>query len=81
METELAYLVAKQHWGNGYATEGACALIRHAFEIAEISKLISPVDPDHSASQRVAEKVGMTFEREIIRPNGRRMKMYSIVRI
>ncbi|MDP4199734.1 MAG: GNAT family N-acetyltransferase [Bacteroidota bacterium] len=79
VETELVYLVAKHHWGNGYATEGARALADYAFAVAGLSRLVSLVDPEHIASQRVAEKVGMTFERETVRSNGRTMRIYSIL--
>ena len=80
VETELVYLITKQHWGKGYATEGATALAKYGFEIAKLPRIISLIDPEHTASQRVAEKIGMACERETVRPNGRTMKVYVLAR-
>jgi len=64
-EVEVAYLLAKEYWGQGLATEAAWAIARYAFERLHISRLICLVDPANLASRRVAEKIGMTLEKEV----------------
>lgn len=52
---ELAWGLLSRHWGQGYATEAARALspLRPLSE-----RLISSIDPQNYASQRVAQKLG-----------------------
>ena len=64
-ETEVGYLLARQHWGRGYATEAACAVRDYAFERLGFGRLISLVQPGNLASQRVAVKNGMRRERDV----------------
>ena len=63
-EVEVAYTIAQEYWGQGLATEAAQAILRHGFEKLNLSRLICRIDEDNVASQRVAEKIGMRFERE-----------------
>jgi ribosomal-protein-alanine N-acetyltransferase len=61
-EVEVAYLLAKDYWGRGLATEAAQGIVRYAFEQLQIPRLICLVDPDNYASQKVAQKLGMHLE-------------------
>lgn len=63
-EVEVAYLIAKEYWGQGLATEAAQAIVRYAFEQLRLSRLICLIDRDNLASIRVAQKIGMSFEKE-----------------
>jgi ribosomal-protein-alanine N-acetyltransferase len=65
LEVELAYLLARPHWGRGLATEAANAIVAYAFERLRLKRLICLFDPENAASRRVAEKAGMTFERMV----------------
>ena len=62
-EVEVAYLINKSYWGRGLATEAARAVAEYGFGTLELTRLVSLIDEENRASQRVAEKVGMTFER------------------
>jgi ribosomal-protein-alanine N-acetyltransferase len=64
-EIELAFLIDKAQWGCGVATEVAEAIKGYAQRILGLQRLICLVMPGNSASVRVAEKVGMSFEREL----------------
>ena len=61
---EVAYTIAQEYWGQGLGTEAAQAILNYGFEKLNLSRLISRIDADNIASQKVAEKIGMTFERE-----------------
>jgi RimJ/RimL family protein N-acetyltransferase len=63
-EVEVAYTIARECWGQGLATEAARAILNHGFEMLNLTRLISLIDPENTASQKVAKKIGMTFEKE-----------------
>jgi ribosomal-protein-alanine N-acetyltransferase len=63
LEVELAYLLHKPYWGRGLGTEAARAIVGYAFDQLHLERLICLFEPENVASRRVAEKVGMTFER------------------
>ncbi len=77
-EIELVYVFAADVWGRGYATEAAAA-VRDAARIRwGLTRLIALIDPDNIASARVAEKIGMRFERQTARPGGAIRLVYSL---
>lgn len=78
IEIELSYVLASSAWGKGYATEIARAIKKFAFEKLEIRRLIALIEPGNEPSERVATRVGMRLEREIIRPGGALRKMYVV---
>jgi len=60
-DVEIGWRVAKHAWGNGYATEAASAMLRHAFRNVGLKRVIATIDPGNDRSFRVAEKTGMVF--------------------
>ncbi len=59
----LGYRLRKDAWGRGYATEGACALIRKGFTELGVQRVFATTYQDNLASRRVMEKVGVTLVR------------------
>lgn len=59
---EVAYAVAREHWGKGYATEGAAAARDYAFENLGWDEVVSIIHPDNGRSLAVAERLGETFK-------------------
>ncbi|MCW2486329.1 GNAT family N-acetyltransferase [Candidatus Symbiopectobacterium sp. NZEC127] len=57
---EAGWRLQAQHWGNGYATEGAKRAIRYAFEQLDAPAVYAYTPLQHRASQRVMIKAGMT---------------------
>lgn len=80
-EVEIAYLLDKAFWKQGLATEAAQGILRYGFEKLHLSRLICMIDPENIASQRVAEKIGMTFEKQVDEYEGDHLPflIYSIV--
>ena len=64
-EVEVAYMIAKEYWRQGLGTEAAGAILQYGFGQLGLSRLICMIDPSNKASRRVAEKIGMTLEKEI----------------
>jgi RimJ/RimL family protein N-acetyltransferase len=56
---EMGYLIGKAHWGNGYATEAAAAMVRYAFDVLDLSRVYAHHMTINPASGRVLEKIGM----------------------
>lgn len=65
-QVELAFLIAKDRWGQGFATEAARGIAGYARERLGLDRLICLITHGNDASVRVAEKIGMTFDREHI---------------
>ncbi len=63
-ETTLTWLVDRRFWGQGLATEAACALRDWGFGWG-LQRVVSLINPDDRASINVAEKIGMRFERAV----------------
>ena len=59
---ELAYWIAPDEWGNGYATAAADRLVAHAYDDLGLHRVTASAFADNAASRRVLESVG--FEEE-----------------
>jgi RimJ/RimL family protein N-acetyltransferase len=69
---EVGWTLGREFWGHGYATESARAAMDFAFLTQDISRLISVIDIDNLASQRVAERLGETRgEQRVIEHQGK----------
>ena len=58
---EIGYWLGVKHWGKGYATEAARALIDHAFTDLQCEALQSAARVTNPASRRVLEKCGFQW--------------------
>jgi RimJ/RimL family protein N-acetyltransferase len=67
---ELGWLLAREHWGHGYAREAAAAALQHAFGAMRRDKVISLIRPGNTRSIAVALAIGEV-------PNGRAELMGS----
>jgi [ribosomal protein S5]-alanine N-acetyltransferase len=65
-ETEVGYMIAREFWGRGLATEAARAIRDYGFERLGFERLISLIRPENERSQRVAIKNGMRHERDVM---------------
>lgn len=65
---EIGYEIAPEHQNRGCATAAAQALIRYAFSHTSVSAVIAHTLAETNASNRVLQKVGMTFEQAIDDP-------------
>jgi RimJ/RimL family protein N-acetyltransferase len=75
---EVGWRLAREHWGNGYATEGARASVVHGFADLGLRQVISIIDPANAASVRVAQRLGMERGRDRIHPQTRvRLAVYA----
>lgn len=59
---ELGYWIARDQWGQGFATEAARAVVAWAFDTLELHRIHASHFPRNPASGRVLEKLGMRHE-------------------
>lgn len=83
---EIAWRLAADHWGRGLATEGARAVLHHAFHTLQLPSLVSFTVPANLRSRRVMEKLGMVhnpgedFEHPHL-PKGHALRRHVLYRL
>jgi [ribosomal protein S5]-alanine N-acetyltransferase len=65
-EIEVGYRLGRSHWGQGYATEAVMGILKYAFHVLCLPRLIALIDPQNTASIHVAEKAGMHYEKDVM---------------
>ncbi len=61
-EASMGYVLRRDTWGKGYATEAASEILRLGFDLFEAHRVFGDVDAENVGSIRVLEKLGMTRE-------------------
>lgn len=56
---EIGWRLSSKHWGKGYATEGALAVLHHSFINLELDEIVSFTVVKNIRSRRVMEKIGL----------------------
>jgi RimJ/RimL family protein N-acetyltransferase len=56
---EVGWRLAREHWGNGYATEGARAALDFGFGTLALDEIVSFTTHGNARSRRVMERLGM----------------------
>jgi RimJ/RimL family protein N-acetyltransferase len=59
---EIGWRLDAAHWGKGLSTEGAQAVVRHAFDVLQLEEIVSFTVPANVRSRRVMEKLGMSHD-------------------
>ena len=76
-DVELLYALARGSWGQGLATEAGRAALDHGFDTVGLPRIVAVTRPEHRASRRVMEHLGMAHEgdRELF---GMRVACYAV---
>ena len=53
-----------EFWGKGYATEMASVVRDYGFQKLELPTIVGITLPENIASQRVLEKIGLTYRKQ-----------------
>jgi RimJ/RimL family protein N-acetyltransferase len=64
-EIEIYYGLSRSYWGQGMTTEAAKALLSYGFETIGLNKIVAIVKPENIASQKVIQKLGMTYHKRV----------------
>lgn len=71
---DIGYILKKDSWGKGYASEGAIACLNYAFKVLNTDKVICDIRPQNIASISVAKRIGMVRTGEFMKKyNGKDM--------
>ena len=65
IEVELGYVLGRDYWDQGYATEAGRAIVDYAFEELKLRRIVSLTSPENKRSLRVMEKLGNRFEKNL----------------
>ena len=83
---EVGWRLAFDHWGNGYASEGAKAAIQAGFTMLGLREIVSYTVTNNIRSRRVMERIGMDhvsggdFEHPAL-PPGHPLRMHVLYHI
>ena len=75
---EIGYILKKEYWHKGYATEAAKALKNYAFNTLHLNEVIFEIRSNNMPSRKVAENLNAKICGEIIK-NVRNKKMPHLV--
>ena len=76
-EIEVGYHVRPELWGRGLASEAVAACRNFARDVAGLDRIVALIDPRNVASQRVATKCGLAYERDVTVPT-KTLRVYGI---
>jgi RimJ/RimL family protein N-acetyltransferase len=83
---EIGWRLARAHWNQGFATEGARAVVAVAFDTIGLTEIVSFTATTNLASQRVMQKIGMRhdpaedFDHPRL-PEGHRLRRHVLYRL
>jgi RimJ/RimL family protein N-acetyltransferase len=83
---EIGWRLGAAHWGHGYATEGARAVLAFGFEVLGLEEIVSFTVPGNTRSRRVMERIGMAhnpaddFDHPLL-PAGHPLRRHVLYRI
>ncbi|RMF17756.1 MAG: N-acetyltransferase [Gammaproteobacteria bacterium] len=74
---EIGWMLAREYWGQGYATEAASAVLAYAQQQRLAESLVSLIHPSNARSIAVAQRLGGRFERTLPL-RGQHVSLYRI---
>jgi RimJ/RimL family protein N-acetyltransferase len=77
-EIALSYVLRRAAWGQGIATEAAARLLRCAFEVQQLDRVMAVTMAGNTPSERVLEKLGMRFISAARSADGKSLQYFRI---
>ena len=78
---EIGWCLVPDYWGQGLATEGGRAALEFGFQVLGLDEIISIYEPENSASGRVMQRLGMSYDHDTTHPElGVPVRVYKLVR-
>jgi RimJ/RimL family protein N-acetyltransferase len=79
-EVEIGWMLAPSAWGRGIGTEAGKAVRDEAFDRLQLESIVAVHHPENGASGRIMEKLGMSFERDVVDRSGWPYRLYRLTR-
>ncbi|MCL4520254.1 MAG: GNAT family N-acetyltransferase [Firmicutes bacterium] len=76
---ELAYWMGKPYWRQGHTTEAASRLLKFGFDELDLNRIYAFAFSTNSASSRVMQKIGMTYEGTLVQHVRKWDQYYDLV--
>src|SRR5262245_35989476 len=77
-DPDLGFAFLSEHWGRGYATEAAGAVLAHGRRAFGLARIVAITSPENAASIGVLEKLGFRYERMVaLQPGGDEVRLYA----
>jgi RimJ/RimL family protein N-acetyltransferase len=76
-DIECGWVIRRDRWGRGYATEAAAETIRLGFAVLGLPRIISLIAPDNARSARVAVRLGGHVDGTWVHFDGQELLVYS----
>jgi RimJ/RimL family protein N-acetyltransferase len=80
-DVEVGWHFHPEHWGRGYATESAVAVLSHAFTTLSLGVVNAIAYPDNAPSLAVMRRLGMTHRGETSRWYGATFDWWTVDRL
>jgi ribosomal-protein-alanine N-acetyltransferase len=82
---ELAFAMAKEHWGSGLMGEALTAMLAFGYGPLQLNRIWARVDPDNMDAMRLLKRAGWQFEGTLrqdakVRGQFRDVKLYSLLK-
>ena len=78
-DVDIGYAFLPKYWSRGFATESALAVKEYAKNTVGLKRLVAITDPANQGSNRVLEKIGLSFEKMVkLSEDDIELKLYSI---
>ena len=83
---EIAWRLAFEHWGHGYATEGAKAVLTFGFDCLRLEKIVAYTASGNERSRRLMQRIGMRHDpkddfKHPLLPTGHRLSHQVLYRV
>ena len=60
-EATLSFYIAREHWGQGLASEAARAFVEFGWKHLQLSRIVTTVQVENAASVRILKKLGFAL--------------------
>ena len=67
-EIDFGYMLRRDCWGRGYATEVGRPALEHGFKRLGFAEVVASIAPENAASRRVLEKLGFVYRGNEVQP-------------
>ena len=77
-DVDVGFAFLPAYRGDGYAFEAAAAVIDYGINQHHLTRIIAVTDPDNTKSIRLLEKLGLSYEKNIIWDDGFELKQFAL---
>lgn len=78
-DVDLGLAFLPDHWGAGYASEAAVAVLQHGRQQLGLSRIVAITLPSNSACITLLERIGFNYEKDVcFQPDNEMLRLYGI---